>query len=94
MILEFKERLKSQAILIYGLKNGCKATQRRGAYAGHEQYDLLKLRRKHRHEHIAYCLLLGTERSLIEKPAEGNEADEKLIKEIYDENVRASSQRS
>jgi len=45
-----------------------------------------------RHKHIAYCLLRGRPYEVIEKPRQGNEPNQILIKEImdaYTENVRA-----
>jgi len=95
-IFALKAILKNIAKTIRKTRVELKDYQREhGGNDGGYFYDLYKLSREFRHKHIAYCLLRGTERDLIEKPGEKNAPDEKLIQEIMDEyretpeNVRA-----
>jgi hypothetical protein len=68
-----KQELKLRAKLIRTAKQSRKTLQ--DGWFG----DLPRMRNDYRHYHIAYCEVRGRTREQIEKPAEGNEPDERRI---------------
>jgi len=78
-----KEYLKDLARHIRTLK-----FNRKGGKSQEElwdiNYELAKSRRRFRHEHIAYCLVRGRSYEQIERPAENNKPDLKLIDSLFD----------
>jgi hypothetical protein len=73
---ELKELIKTQAVKIKELK-GTRKSVSNGYVAG-----LDRLRYEARHHHIVHCLLRGRLMENIEKPAEGNEANDHYIEQI------------
>lgn len=79
MIPEFKNlkiKLKDLAVDIRKKKSTRKSVT--NGYV----YGLEAAQREFRHHHIAHCLLRGRKMEEIERPAEGNEPSEYLIKQI------------
>lgn len=74
---EKKEQLKDWARALRSLKMTRK--EDRGA-----NYKIYRAKRQYRHEHIAYCLVRGRTYDEIEKPAEDNKPDWKLIDALRD----------
>jgi hypothetical protein len=94
-LLELKQNLKQLADSIRKSKAAYKQCQREHngcdgywdkttpwKWIGGYTSILSKLKKEFRHKHIAYCLLRGVPRDVIEHPAEDNKPDENLIREI------------
>ena len=85
MIRDLKEECKKLALEIKQTKIRIKEMQKKGEYAGANQYALIFLKRDYRHRHIAYCLLRGRKIEEIEKKTrEENKPNQTLIQEIID----------
>jgi hypothetical protein len=83
-----RQTLKELAAKIHKTKAECKEFQRKnGGWDGPKGYlwNIVCLKKEFRHKHIAYCILRGRDRNVIETPAENNQPDETLIKEILRE---------
>lgn len=81
-IYDLKALLKEKAKEIRALKLKIKDTQRKGEYAGSDQWKLVLEKSAFRHHHIAYCELRGRTRDQIEKPSEDNLPSETKISNI------------
>ena len=95
---ELKQSLKDLAVSIRKAKAAYKQCQRDHGCEGYWDGDprnggkwinfgstLRNLKKEYRHKHIAYSLIRGVPRDLIEHPAENNQPDENLIREILQE---------
>lgn len=80
-----KAEQKILAKTIRETKDAIKENFRNGEPAGHLQCAVVDYRSDYRHKHIAYCILRGTERNVIEKPAEDNLPNEARISEVINE---------
>ncbi len=75
---EMKSYLKDLVVEIRAMKD-----KRKGAWCGYVN-GLSEKRFTYRHYHIAYCVLRGTPRELIENPRSDNHPDDRYIDQIVD----------
>jgi len=81
---QLKQDLKKLAGLIRNGKSGRKPKNRTDK--NRRDYNQSDINRcSYRHMHIAYCLMRGTPRGLIEQPAENNLPNEERIKFIMED---------
>lgn len=82
---KLRNEIKATAAEITCTKSDMKAHQRENSGWGGEPHEKLeRLQWNYRHKHIAASLMRGTAYEAIEAPAEGNEPNWDLIKEIQD----------
>ena len=88
---EFKEEQKELALNLRKQKAILKEAFRKynggdeEAKPWNEEYKKFRMKYDFRHRHIAYCLLRGTEMEKIEKPAESNKPNKRMIEKIMEE---------
>lgn len=85
MLWEAKEELKVLGREIRALKQSRKLDKRGDRPLWRIDADIFSLRHTIRWRHISYCEIRGRSREQIERPREGNEANERIISKIKEE---------